>query len=104
MGTDELQDFVGKALAVPGGDTTEFTPGMPSLRRAATDHPKTFRDYHEASPDWHVFIEQGNRFAARRWSYGGNPRMSFGNGLHERLTAVASGWRYLSNPVSRNGA
>lgn len=73
-GTDELQGIVRKALAVPGGDVAEFTPDMPSLRRAATDHAKTFRDYIEASPDWHVFIEQGNRFAARRWSYGGEPR------------------------------
>jgi hypothetical protein len=73
-GTDKLQDLVRKALTVPGGDVAEFTPDMPSLRRAATDHAKTFRDYIEASPDWHVFIEQGNRFAARRWSYGGEPR------------------------------
>jgi hypothetical protein len=73
-GTDKLQDIVRKALTVPGGDVAEFTPDMPSLRRAATDHAKTFRDYIEASPDWHVFIEQGNRFAVRRWSYGGEPR------------------------------
>jgi hypothetical protein len=73
-GTDKLQDLVRKALTVPGGDVAEFTPDMPSLRRAATDHAKTFRDYIEASPDWHVFIEQGNRFAVRRWSYGGEPR------------------------------
>ena len=74
MGTDEFQDIVRKALAVPGDDVTEFTPGIPSLRRASMDHPKTFRDYIEASPCWHVFIEQGNRFASRRWSYGGEPR------------------------------
>ncbi|KAB2667982.1 MAG: hypothetical protein DVB31_06975 [Verrucomicrobia bacterium] len=73
-GNDELQAAVRAALAVPGGDVAEFTPHMPSLRRAATDHAKAFRDYIEASPDWHVFIEQGNRFAARRWSYGGEPR------------------------------
>lgn len=73
-GTDELQDAVRTALAVPGGDVAEFTPVMPSLRRAATDHANAFRDYIEASPDWHVFIEQDNRFAARCWSYGGEPR------------------------------
>ena len=73
-GTDELQEIVRKALAVPGGDVEEFTPDMPSLRRAATDHAMMFRDYIEASPDWHVFIEQGNRFAERRWTYGGEPR------------------------------
>lgn len=73
-GTDKLQEIVRKALAVPGGDVAEFTPNMPSLRRASTDHAKTFRDYIEASPDWHVFIEQGNCFASRRWSYGGEPR------------------------------
>ena len=72
--TDELQDCVRKALAVPGGDVAEFTPEMPSLRKAATDHAKTFREYLEASPDWHVFMEQGNSFASRRWSYGGEPR------------------------------
>jgi hypothetical protein len=72
--TDELQEVVRMALAVPGGDVAEFTPEMPSLRRAAKDHARAFRDYIEASPDWHVFIEQGNRFAARRWSYGGEPR------------------------------
>ncbi len=73
-GIDELQDFIRKALAVPGSDVTEFTPDMPSLRRAATDHTEIFQDYIEASPDWHVFMEQGNHFASRRWSYGGEPR------------------------------
>lgn len=73
-GTDELQAAVRAALATPGGNAVEFVPAMPSLRRAATDHAKAFRDYIEASPDWHVFIEQGNRFAARRWSYGGEPQ------------------------------
>lgn len=73
-GSDEFQRMVRKALTVPGDNTTEFTPTMPSLRNASTDHLKTFRDYVEASPDWHVFIERGNRFAARRWSYGGEPR------------------------------
>jgi hypothetical protein len=73
-GSDGFQESVRKALTVPGDSTTEFTPAMPSLRRAATDHPKTFHDYVEASPDWHVFIEQGSRFASRRWSYGGEPR------------------------------
>jgi hypothetical protein len=72
--TDALQDAVRTALGVPGGDVAEFTPVMPSLRRATTDHANAFRDYIEASPDWHVFIEQGNRFAARRWSYGSEPR------------------------------
>lgn len=71
---DAFQDAVRKALAVAGGETTGFTPGMPSLRRAATDHHEAFRHYLEASPDWHVFIEQGNRFASRRWSRGGEPR------------------------------
>lgn len=73
-GTDELQDSVRKALAEPGGDATEFTPEMPSLTKAATDHARTFREYVEASPDWHVFMEQGNWFASRRWSYQGEPR------------------------------
>lgn len=72
--TDELQDSVRKALAVAGGDVTEFTPEMPSLSKAATNHAKTFRKYIEASPDWHVFMEQGNCFASRCWSYGGEPR------------------------------
>ncbi len=73
-GSDDFQDAIRRALTAPGDNTPEFTPAMPSLRRASTDHPKTFRDYVEASPDWHVFIEQGNRFASRRWSYGGEPR------------------------------
>lgn len=73
-GSDELQDMVRKALAAPGNDATEFAPNMPSLRKASSDHSDTFGDYIEASPDWHVFIEQGNRFASRRWSYGGEPR------------------------------
>jgi hypothetical protein len=73
-GTDELQDSVRKALAVPGGHVTEFTPEMPSLNKAATDHAKIFREYIEASPDWHVFMEQENCFASRCWSYGGEPR------------------------------
>ena len=71
---DAMQAAIRAALAVPGGDDPAFTPRMPSLRRAATDQPQAFRDYVEASPDWHVFIERGNRFAARRWSYEGEPR------------------------------
>ncbi len=59
---------------MPGTDDAEFTPDMPSLRKAATDHAETFREYIEASPDWHVFMERGNRFASRSWSYGGAPR------------------------------
>ncbi|NLT48379.1 MAG: hypothetical protein GXX92_08180 [Clostridiales bacterium] len=74
MGSDGFQDAVRKALIVQGDNTIEFTPAMPSLRKASTDHVKTFLEYVEASPDWHVFIERGNRFASRRWSYGGEPR------------------------------
>ena len=73
-GGDKLQDVVLSALAAPGNDATEFAPKLPSLRKASTDHSDTFESYIEASPDWHVFIEQGNRFASRRWSYGGEPR------------------------------
>ena len=73
-GSDEFQDTIRKALTVPGNDIIQFVPAIPSLRKASTEHPKMFRDYIEASPDWHVFMEQGNRFASRRWSYGGEPR------------------------------
>lgn len=72
--SDVFQNSIRTALAVPGTGKSEFTPSMPSLRRASTDYPKTFRDYVEASPDWNVFIEQPNHFASRRWSYGGKPR------------------------------
>jgi hypothetical protein len=48
-------------------------------------HAKAFRDYIEASPDWHVFVEQGNRFASRRWSYGGEPRDT----LHGYISELA---------------
>ncbi len=71
---DGFQINIRKALSVPGDNITEFMPAMPSLRRASTEYPKAFRDYLEAHPDWHVFIENGNRFAIRRWSYGGEPR------------------------------
>ena len=73
-GIDEFQDSVRKALAVAGGDETEITPEMPSLRKAATDHAQAFREYIEASPDWHVFMEQGNWFASRSWSRSGESR------------------------------
>ncbi len=73
-GSDVFQDTVRKALIVPGNKTIEFVPEMPSLRKASTGHSDLFTDYIEASPDWHVFINQGNRFASRRWSYGGEPR------------------------------
>lgn len=90
-GSDELQDRVRKALTVAGNDETAFVPGMPSLRKASTDNPDSFRDYIEASPDWHVFMEQGNRFAARRWSYGGEPRDT----LHGYISEFGgSGFRF----------
>lgn len=69
--SDEFQDTVRKALAVRGNNTTQFMPVMPSLRKASTDHPDTFSDYIEASPDWHVFMNQSDRFASRLWSCGG---------------------------------
>jgi hypothetical protein len=72
--SDEFQMMVRKALATPGSDVTDVTPSMPSLRTAATDHAAAFRDYIEASPDWHVFVERGNHFAARRWSSAGEPQ------------------------------
>lgn len=74
VGTDEMQIAIRSALREAGGEDSRFIPSMPSLRRAATEHQKAFHDYLEASPDWHVFIERGNRFAARRWSYAGEPR------------------------------
>jgi hypothetical protein len=72
--TDAMQDSVRQVLKKAGGDEVEFTPDMPSLRRAASEHSAAFLSYVEASPDWHVFMERGNRFASRRWSYGGVPR------------------------------
>jgi len=71
---DAFQASVRAALAVPGTGDTEFIPALPSLRRAAAENAGAFRDYLDASPDWHVFMESGHRFAARRWSYGGIPR------------------------------
>lgn len=74
QGSDAFQEAIRKALTVPGDHKAEFAPDMPSLRKASTDHSQTFQDYIEASPDWHVFVEQGNRFASRRWSVGGEPQ------------------------------
>lgn len=73
-GTDDMQAGVKRALQKPGGNDSSFIPSVPSLREAATRHAAAFQEYIEASPDWHVFLEQGNRFASRRWSYGGEPR------------------------------
>lgn len=91
-GSDDFQNSVRSALAVPGTGTgkPEFTPAMPSLRRASTDHPNAFRDYVEASPDWHVFIEQGNRFASRRWSYGREHRDT----LHGYISEFSGASKY----------
>jgi hypothetical protein len=71
---DELQTAIHSAIMSTGSEDPSFAPAIPSLSQAATDHPKAFRDYIEASPDWHVFLERGNRFASRRWSYRGEPR------------------------------
>ena len=90
MGSDGFQDAVRKALIVQGDNTIEFTPAMPSLRKASTDHVKTFLEYVEASPDWHVFIERGNRFASRRWSYGGEPRVT----LHGYISEFGDSSRF----------
>ncbi|WP_146457564.1 hypothetical protein [Rubripirellula tenax] len=73
-GSDKFQDRVRMAMRASGNDSTEFTADMPSLRKASTDHANIFGNYIEASPDWHVFLEQGNRFASRRWSFWGEPR------------------------------
>jgi len=75
-GSDAFQKHIRKALAVPGDGNPEFTPAMPSISKASTAYPKKFRDYLEASPDWYVFLEDGNQFAYRRWSYNGEPRNS----------------------------
>ena len=72
--TDDFQDKVRASVLTVGGNDPQFTPSIPSLRKAATNEAALFREYIEASPDWHVFIERGNHFASRRWSYGGQPR------------------------------
>lgn len=74
MTGDPMREAVRKALAVPGTDDPQFAPNLPSLRRASTAHLDAFAQYVEASLDWNVFIEQGNRFASRRWSHRGEPR------------------------------
>jgi len=75
---DWFQVSIRNALAEKGDGDSKFVPAMPSLRKASTEDAKMFRAYVEASPDWHVFIEQGRHFAVRSWSYGGEPR----NTLH----------------------
>ncbi len=71
---DAYQSAIRAALAVPGDDDPVIVPAIPSLRRASADHAEELLAYLEASPDWHVFMERGNRFASRRWSYDGEPR------------------------------
>lgn len=71
---DSFQEAIRMALSIPGNNDEETTPSMPSLRKASTDNFAKFLEYLEASPDWHVFPDRGNRFASRRWSYGGEPR------------------------------
>ncbi|MES2307440.1 MAG: hypothetical protein V4507_01140 [Verrucomicrobiota bacterium] len=73
-GGDEFQNIVRKALEIPGTETEDFVPKIPSLREAVANNYKMFNDYIEACPEWGVFSERGNRFAARRWSYGGEPQ------------------------------
>ncbi len=71
---DAFQSAIRAALAVPGDGDPVIVPAIPSLRRASVDHPGDLLAYLEASPDWHVFMERGSRFAARRWSHDGEPR------------------------------
>ncbi len=73
-GTDSFQNRIREALAIPGSDDPAFVASLPSLRIASTEYRKTLLDYLDASPDWHVFFQQGNRFASRRWHYAGEPR------------------------------
>lgn len=74
IAVDEWQTMVRKALESPGSTDPTITPSIPSLREAATNHASAFRDYIESSPEWHVFLERGNRFAVKRWIFGGEPR------------------------------
>ncbi len=56
--------------------TTQRSSPLACLR-SAERQPITqlqMREYLESSPDWHVFIERGNHFASRRWSYEGRPK------------------------------
>lgn len=73
-GSDAFQKAIRNALSLPGNNKKEFTPSMPSLRKASTTYAAMFHDYLEASTDWKVFIHRGNRFALRRWSYEGEPK------------------------------
>jgi hypothetical protein len=86
-GSDSLQGKIRMALAVSGTNKSEVTPSIPSLRKASTDHFKLLCQYLEASPDWYVFVEHGNRFAVRRWSYGGVPRDTL-NGYISEFSGV----------------
>ncbi len=89
-GSDSFQDSVRTALTKPGNDETEVVPSMPSLRKASTDHFDLFLGYIVASPDWHVFIERGNCFAARRWSYEGEPQHE----LHGYISEWSADFRF----------
>jgi hypothetical protein len=71
---DDFQAEIRAAVTTVGGSNPEFIPALPALREASTLEAPLFREYIEASPDWHVFIERGNHFASRRWSYDGEPR------------------------------
>ncbi|MCM8534521.1 MAG: hypothetical protein NE334_01150 [Lentisphaeraceae bacterium] len=71
---DQMQKAIREALQTEGNSDTTILPNIPSLRDASATHSKLFQEYIEASPDWHIFIERGNRFASRRWSYNGTPK------------------------------
>lgn len=85
---DTFQAGIREALAKPGGDDEKFAPSVPSLRRASKEFPKEFRDYIDAAPEWGGFPEQGNRFAARRWKYGGEYRDTL-HGYHSEFNGKA---------------
>lgn len=66
-GPDAFQAAVLAPLAVSGSDDPTIEVRLPSLAVLDQDHREFLERYLAAHPAWRVGLENGNRFAIRRW-------------------------------------
>lgn len=71
---DAFQADLLAALEQPGGNDPTVTASVDALVKLYTQTPDMLNRYLAVSPAWRVFIEDGNRYATRRWKLSGRWR------------------------------
>lgn len=73
---DTFQAALLAALGAAGDDDPKITASAPSLIKLARENPALLCRYLASSAAWRVYVDNGKRFATRRWMIGNEWEMS----------------------------